>query len=84
MDIERMKGSTDFILEWEEVKKLVEGSFRSRKCITCDGTGWIHHKNGEVAGTGYCHDWSSEDADDWITPESCEECCGFGQIITFI
>ena len=83
MDIHPMCGSSYFMFYAEEVEMLIEGRFRTRKCLLCDGTGWIHHRDGEIVGTGYKEDWSSEDASDWITPEGCENCYGFGQIITF-
>ena len=67
-----------FGFDREEVVALLNGNFRSRKCINCGGTGWEHYNaaTGVVMGTGFAHDIDND-----IEPCMCEDCNGFGQIV---
>lgn len=83
MHIAPMPGSNLFVLDHGEISMLLEGKFHSRKCMTCDGTGWIQEQNGAQIGTGFLKDWEAKNPEEWITPMRCDECHMFGQIITF-
>lgn len=67
----------------EELVAIVEGKFTARKCLGCDGTGWLHFDgDGCVKGTGYKRDFDHEDPDHWVDSEGCDDCDGLGQIIS--
>lgn len=68
----------DFVLTFEQVRSLLLGGFRQRKCIGCNGTGWIHYDgaDGHIMGTGYRRN-------DDIETDTCLDCYGFGEVIKF-
>ncbi len=69
-------------LDPEELIALLQGNFTTRKCLYCDGTGWVHFKgDGEVSGTGFKRDFEGDDPSKWVDSECCDECYGLGQIV---
>ncbi len=72
-----------FELDIEEMRCMISGKFTFRKCIECDGKGWLWYDDasGEQVNKPELQEGETN-VEFYYSRESCYDCCGLGGFLT--